>query len=120
MDDRTCDHLRRLELSLLDDAVRNRPDEVSALLADDFVEFGSSGRIFDKQQIIDAIRGDTGARRSVTDFRARALSDDVALLTYRVSGDGGRSSLRCSIWRRSGGSWRMLFHQGTPTAPPAG
>jgi hypothetical protein len=116
MDDSTRDHLRRLELMLLDSAVRNRPAEVASLLAEDFVEFGSSGRVFDKRQIIDAIGGDTGVHRSVADLRVRELSQDVALVTYRVRTDDGRASLRCSIWQRTGDKWRMSFHQGTPTA----
>jgi hypothetical protein len=115
MDDVTRDHLRQLELALLDSAVRNRPVEVAAILADDFIEFGCSGRIFDKRQIIEAISGEPLVRRSVTEFRVRGLADVVALISYRVSRDDGNSSLRCSIWQRMSGEWRMLFHQGTPT-----
>ena len=48
--------LRELEERLLRAEVRRSPAVVAELLADEFVEFGSSGRVFDKQQMIDALR----------------------------------------------------------------
>jgi hypothetical protein len=44
--------LRDLEERLLLPSVRASPDEVATLLADEFIEFGSTGRTYDKQQII--------------------------------------------------------------------
>jgi len=38
-----------LEQSLLRPKIRRSPAAVTALLADDFVEFGSSGRVYDNQ-----------------------------------------------------------------------
>jgi hypothetical protein len=46
------------------------------------------------------------------DMEGRHLADDLVLLTY-VSDNDGRRARRSSLWRRSGGSWRMVFHQGT-------
>jgi hypothetical protein len=48
----------------------------------------------------------------VRDFQIQLLSPDVVLVTYR-SGRGDLFDLRSSIWRLSGGKWRMIFHQGT-------
>jgi hypothetical protein len=63
-----------------------------------FIEFGSSGRVFDKQQIIDALRGEaTTARRSVLDFRISTLVPGIALAMYWLIGE----------------RWQMVFHQGT-------
>ena len=45
-------HLRTLEEQLLQPAVRKDATRLDALLADGFIEFGSSGRVFDKQAII--------------------------------------------------------------------
>ncbi len=40
------------------------------------------------------------------------LADDVALLTYRIT--GARSTLRSSVWVRTpGAGWQLRFHQGT-------
>ena len=43
---------RRLEERLLQPEVRQSAEAVADLLADDFIEFGSSGQVFNKQQII--------------------------------------------------------------------
>jgi hypothetical protein len=48
--------LRGLEEELLKPEVRRSADRLSHLLADEFVEFGSSGRIFDKRQIIESLK----------------------------------------------------------------
>jgi hypothetical protein len=116
VDAQTSDQLRRLEESLLDSSVRNSGEKVASLLTDDFVEFGSSGRIFNKALIIQSIGGETTVRRTVTDFTAALLGADIALVTYhlrRHEPSGDVCSLRSSIWQRFGKVWRMRFHQGT-------
>jgi len=111
--------LRELEERLLCSDVRRSPTAVGELLADEFVEFGSSGRVFDKQQTIDALRGEaTTAQRSVLDFRTSALAPGIVLATYRLAssdsdGEAPKHSLRSSIWKLIGERWQMVFHQGT-------
>jgi hypothetical protein len=107
---------RDLETRLHRRSVRNSPDAVAALLTDDFVEFGRSGRVYDKLRTIELLSGDDNELMpEVRDFQARALSHNVVLVTYR-SGRGEHFALRSSIWCLSGGRWRMTFHQGTATA----
>jgi hypothetical protein len=114
--------IRELELSLHRESVRASREKLDQLLADDFVEFGSSGRIYDRQQIVDALLHEEVGRSeppAVHDFVVRFLSDEVALATYRaVRREAGATfeTLRCSIWRFAGASWRIAFHQGTPSA----
>jgi GNAT superfamily N-acetyltransferase len=111
--------LRYLEEQLLKPEVRTSPDRVGYLLADDFIEFGSSGRIFDKRQIIEALQqeADSARRVSVADFMVRQLASDAMLVTYRAtSEDRGGSRLRSSFWKLIDGRWQMIFHQGTPSA----
>ncbi|MGQ0635449.1 MAG: nuclear transport factor 2 family protein [Planctomycetaceae bacterium] len=115
--------LRRLEQRLLKPAVRNSPAELAELLAPEFVDFGSSGRVFDRQQIIEALAGEAVISSSLADFGVRVLAPGVALATYRsirrnASGHVVFESLRSSIWQRRGGRWRMVFHQGTPLHAP--
>ena len=112
-------HLRTLEEELLQPDVRKTATRLDALLAEGFIEFGSSGRVFDKQAIIDSLRSESPARRSLTDFKALALGPGVVLTTYRVVGYGTSGeqfihSLRSSVWRLLDGRWQMVFHQGTP------
>src|SRR4051812_39860548 len=102
-----ADLLRQFEEELLKPEVRRSCDQVSHLLADEFVEFGSSGRAFDKAAIIKALQeepADPVNRISLTDFSARRLAPEVILVTYRTilrGGPGGpaKSRLRSSIWK---------------------
>jgi len=85
------------------------------LLADEFVEFASTGEVFDKPAILEALAAEAKAGvppRALEDLRVQALSPDAVLVTYR-SRTRGKSALRSSIWKRIGGRWQMLFHQGT-------
>jgi GNAT superfamily N-acetyltransferase len=109
--------LRNLEEDLLKPEVRTSPDRVSYLLADDFIEFGSSGRVSNKRQIIEALQQqarDSVHRVLLAEFTVRQLASNVMLVTYRAtSEDQGGSRLRSSIWKLIDGRWQMLFHQGT-------
>ena len=49
------DLLRRLEEQLLQPETRSSADQLGKLLADEFIEFGSSGRVFDKAKIIESL-----------------------------------------------------------------
>ena len=109
-------NLRDLELSLHRTDVRRSSERVAELLADDFVEFGSSGRVYDKPTIVKLLAHDqdNAPPPIVTDFVVRFLSPEVALVTYRAVATE-RETLRSSLWLLSHGQWRMTFHQGTPT-----
>jgi hypothetical protein len=109
---------RRLEERLLQSDVRKSAEDVAALLAGDFIEFGSSGRIFNKQQIIAALQDETSIRISLTNFRVQLLAPDVSLITYLAirldaTENQSASSLRSSIWKLIEGRWQIVFHQGT-------
>src|SRR5688500_14245290 len=77
--------LRHLEEQLLQPEVRRSSERLAALLADNFVEFGSSGQVFNKEQIIAALRKETPTKRSLTEFKSTMLSDNVALVNYRAT-----------------------------------
>ena len=100
--------IRDLEDQLVTPAVRASADALDRLVSDQFVEFGSSGRIYDKRDVVAQMLAAPDVSVSVADFRVFALSPDVALATYRTGG-----SLRSSVWRREGDCWRIVFHQGT-------
>lgn len=114
----------QLETSLQQKQVRNCADATSALLADDFVEFGSSGKVWDKSSIVATMQREIlDEPIAVEDFAARELAPDVVLVTYvskpgtTVAGEPTRvSTLRSSIWKRLDGKWQMIFHQGTKNA----
>jgi hypothetical protein len=109
--------LRELEELLLQPIVRASAEQLSDLLADDFLEFASNGRVYDKPGIIVGLKEEQlqggYIRSSLHDFEVRALGDGLALVTYRAVRQGARESLRSSIWKYAGGRWQLLFHQGT-------
>ncbi len=103
--------------------VRKSAEELDRLLADKFVEFGSTGDKYNKKQIIDALDSESELQITATEFDFEKLAGDAAMLTYRaVIKEKGvekeRISLRTSIWKLIEDRWQMLFHQGTPTTTP--
>lgn len=111
---------RELEERLLQPDVQKSARDVMDLLADEFIEFGSSGRVFDKQQIINSLQNERIeplTQRSITEFQTLVLATGIVLVTYRVvrhiSGEQPVNSLRSSIWKFNNAQWKMIFHQGT-------
>ena len=58
----------RRERQLLDPAVRARADQVETLLHPDFVEYGASGRVWDRAAIIAALVADPQVSGGWIDF----------------------------------------------------
>ena len=108
------------ELRLIDPAVRREADQVDALLDPEFVEFGASGRRWQRGEIVAALAADPDyAAPMVLDLAGVSLAGGVVLVTY-TSDDGMRRCRRSSIWRRTTDGWRILFHQGTLVPPGDG
>lgn len=113
--------LRRLEERLLQPEVRQSAEAVADLLADDFIEFGSSGQVFNKQQVIEGLQHESPARRALIQFNTTVLAPGVVLATYRAvqyrsPGEPPIYSLRSSLWKLTDDRWQMVFHQGTLSA----
>ncbi|QJR13537.1 DUF4440 domain-containing protein [Usitatibacter palustris] len=111
-------HLFDLESRLLDSTRRREASAVAALLSDDFVEIGSTGRMFNKSSIIGTMSSEVPVQRGIASFKLHQIAEGVALVTYvAISGSGPneplRESMRSSVWKREGTEWRMVFHQGT-------
>jgi len=93
------------------------------LLHAEFIEFGRSGKVYSRSDVIEALLTETEpAIVSADQFALRRLTRDIALLTYRTANvrpDGSldRHTLRSSIWQHSPLGWQASFHQGTPTVP---
>lgn len=104
------DEIRELEEQLLTPTIRASADALDRLVSDQFVEFGSTGRVYKKPDVIALMLASPNITASLIDFRVLAVTVDVALATYRTE-----RSVRSSLWRREGRAWRIVFHQGTPT-----
>ena len=111
-DDEDLLEVVRRERQLLDPTVRVVGEQVEALLHPGFVEYGASGRVWDRPSIIDALALSPQVSSEVFDFSPVSLADNVVLLTYRLA--GSKPSLRSSVWvRDQKQNWRLRFHQGT-------
>jgi hypothetical protein len=110
-----------LEKCLLDPKHRKNLAFINATLDEQFLEYGSSGRIYNKKIIIDFLMQEDAQSVDAFDFESVQLAPDVIQLrfkTRRKAEDGlWSSSLRSSIWKKSDGGWRLIFHQGTFTNP---
>ena len=102
------------ERALLHPAVRSSRDQVEEFLHADFTEIGASGRLWSRAEMIELLQDDDPDGEPIADseMNATLLPPDLVLLTY-VSDHSGRRARRSSIWRRTDGQWRVLFHQGT-------
>lgn len=96
-------HLRMLEDQLLQSALRHDRQFVSALLADEFRECGSSGRVWNKEELVSALDNESTPQFSIANFEAAILSPDIVLVTYRAAhhcactGES-TASLRSFLW----------------------
>ena len=109
-----------LETTLLKPEVRSSREELEKLLADDFIEFGSSGSIYRKPNTLTNLSTSTDkVVYEVSDFVAKELSENFVLNTFKtkqtINDIDVVVSLRSSIWKKTDGNWQMFFHQGTPT-----
>jgi len=102
-----------LEKQLMDPAIRRNREQVSSLLDKDFREFGSSGREWSREAILDLLQSEAShAPPDILDFNVAMIAPAAALVTYRAVGASG-SSLRSSLWLQEERAWRIVFHQGT-------
>lgn len=93
--------------------------DFAAQLAADFWEVGASGRRYNRDFVL-AIVEDRWSRPyeeawETSEFRCRQVGEDTYALTYTLWQDD-RLTRRLTIWRKVGGVWKALFHQGTVVA----
>jgi len=109
-----------LETMLLKPEVRSSREELDKLLADDFIEFGSSGSVYRKPNTLANLTTNTDkVVYEVSDFEAKELSENFVLTTFKtkrtINDIDVVVSLRSSIWKKTDENWQIFFHQGTPT-----
>ena len=111
-----------LERSLWSPRNRNDIDYVDRLLHPDYVEVGSLGRRWVRQEILAPV-GDFHAE--LADLTVTEVAVDVVLVTYTSVIDDlpgtdeitGRPVRRTSLWLYTDDGWRLRYHQGTPAWP---
>ena len=114
MEKNLIEHIRSLEERHLKPAIRSSKEEMDKILADEFTEIGSSGRMFDKEDCMN--RDLSQDDLSMHQFNMQEVAVDIVLTTYYlINKTLGRHTLRSSLWKRIDGRWQLYFHQGTVT-----
>ena len=115
-------HIYNLEKELLKTEVRQASEKINEILANDFVEFCSSGDVYHYEtgDVFGTDINSHGTNWEIKDFAIKVLSNDVLLGTYKLikhseASESKKYSLRSSIWKNLEGTWKMIFHQGTLT-----
>ena len=109
--------LQRLEEELWREEARFDVSRMEEIIAEDFFEFGRSGRIYQRADTLAVPLTPIKAVIPLPDFDVRLLSQGVAQVTYNsvvTYGENIEKARRSSIWTRSSGGWKLRFHQGTP------
>lgn len=111
------------EYQLLKSEVRKSAERINELLAEDFIEFTSSGNVafYEVGEVFQEKNDNTELDWEIKDFILRELSDKCVLAMYKVIkhdeiDESKKYSLRSSIWKDIDGHWKMIFHQGTLTS----
>ncbi len=107
--------VEELERELLGPLVRGDMGRTAVLLHPDFMEIGSSGRVWARDAMMMALEEDPGERTDIEILGTDRIGTSAVLLTYRSFARSG-TTLRSSLWVLDGDRWRLRFHQGTPEA----
>lgn len=109
------EHLHALEERLLHPDRETDRSELKGLLAPEFKEFCTSGRIFNINQLANALSTSHPRAATMSHFYVTPLGKDAALTTYHIT-TANSTSHHSSIWVQRESKWQMLFHQGTIAA----
>ena len=110
------------EKSLLTYRVRESVSDLKSLLSTEFKEVGASGTCSVLSDVLNNLPKEQDWSCKTQDWEFRKLSDDVVQTFHRafvihLGKDKGEYSMRTSIWKNENGIWKMIYHQGTRTAP---
>ena len=117
MDKKTLIFAKEQEIQQFDQLSETAIDQ---LLADEFIEFGVSGRVYTKAFILAQKGALQPPKIQMLDFDIKELAPNIILATYQANrleanNEISQSSRRSSLWRQEGQTWRLVFHQGTLT-----
>jgi hypothetical protein len=116
-------HILKLENDLLKSEIRKSSQKINEILANDFIEFSSSGNEYHYKNgdVFQEKKDNNTLHWEIVDFKIEELSNDCILAMYKVIkhselNENKKYSLRSSIWKCYDGKWKMFFHQGTLTS----
>lgn len=105
--------IESMERELVDPKTRMDSAHIQELLSDDFLEFGSSGKVIRKRDVLSAASKPSATTYQLSDFKFKMLGEEHVLVTYFSVTSHQQAALRSSIWIKEDGRWKMLHHQAT-------
>jgi len=116
------EHLTVMRELMQREPVFHRPEfgstreDFERMTVTDFWEVGASGRRYSRNFVIDGLqeRFEKGSEEiwEMGDFQCREIAADHFLVTYTLI-QRTRRTRRATIWRRTDGEWKVVYHQGT-------
>ncbi len=107
--------LLELEESLWVEKTRFDYDYMDKVLSPDFREFGRSGKVYKREDTLNAPHQLINAKLPLRDFMVYQIGDNVFQVTYvsEVMDEELEIGNRSSIWLKTQNGWKLRFHQGT-------
>jgi hypothetical protein len=106
-----------LEKKLLKNSIRKKTEELNNLLHEEFIEFSTSGKVYNKKMIIEMLAAENPIEIEASDFESIQLAPNIIQLRFKTQKNNQDGSivttLRSSIWKLENSKWQMIFHQGT-------
>lgn len=104
------------EEQLLENSIRKDAAKIAELLDDSCIEFTASGRqqIYHPGEQFGNVDGELYIDSNT--IRFIDISEDCKLLLYvgaKVNKNVRMKSNHSSLWKKTDGKWKMIFHQGT-------
>ena len=92
--------------------------DIENQICDEFWEVGASGNVYTRQDVIETLleRYNDPSHQDIweaKDFALTQIAPNNYLLTYILIQNKTRVTRRSTIWRKVGGNWKILYHQGT-------
>jgi hypothetical protein len=106
------EYLYSIEERLLNPEQESDRAALVPLLASDYKEFCSSGRIFNRDQTVDALLHSRPLAATINFFYVTRLAPNLAHATYH-SVTTHATTHRSSLWIFRDERWQLFFHQGT-------
>jgi len=87
------------------------------MMEEEFWEVGASGRRYSRASVLNLLEKRHAEPHEdvweTSEFRCDRLAADLYLLTYTLLQDKARLTRRATIWRKTLGEWKIVYHQGT-------
>lgn len=105
--------IESFERELVDPKIRKDVGRIGELLSDEFLEFGSSGKVYRKRDVLGSAKKLGTTEYRLSEFTFKMLGESHILVTYRSTTSFQEVAHRSSIWAKENGRWQMLHHQST-------